>query len=53
VSSTIAGLLYEVDPADTAVFVMAAIGLAAVAIFGYALPAVRAARVEPVAALRY
>jgi ABC-type antimicrobial peptide transport system permease subunit len=51
-SGAIASLLYEVSATDAIVFVAAAAGLAAVAAAGYALPALRASRVEPVAALR-
>ena len=45
-------LLYEVSATDPMVFIGSALGLAAVAIAGYLIPATRAARVEPVTALR-
>jgi ABC-type antimicrobial peptide transport system permease subunit len=45
-------LLYEVSATDPIVFIGSALGLAGVAIAGYLLPAARAARVEPVTALR-
>lgn len=46
------GLLYDVDARDPSVFVASAIGLAAIAIGGYLIPAAKASRVEPVVALR-
>jgi putative ABC transport system permease protein len=51
-SGVLGTLLYEVSARDTSVFAGSAIGLAAVAIAGYLIPAARAARVEPVTALR-
>ena len=45
-------LLYQVSPTDAAVFAAAAGGLTLVTLFGYLIPATRAARVEPVTALR-
>ncbi|HEX6162740.1 MAG TPA: FtsX-like permease family protein, partial [Vicinamibacterales bacterium] len=45
-------LLYEVSATDPIVFIGSALALAAVAIAGYLIPATRAARVEPVTALR-
>ena len=51
-SGVIASLLFEVTATDAAVFGLAAAGLAAVAFAGYAIPAMRASRVDPVAALR-
>lgn len=51
-STAVAGLLYEVSATDTAVFLSAPAGLALVALAGYAMPAIRASRVEPVASLR-
>lgn len=45
-------LLYDVSPRDPLVFAGSAAGLAAVALAGYLIPAARASRVEPVAALR-
>jgi putative ABC transport system permease protein len=51
-SSLLRSLLYEVSATDPLVFVGSAFGLAATAIAGYVIPAARAARVEPVTALR-
>ena len=51
-SSLLRSLLYEVSATDPLVFIGSALGLAAVAIAGYLIPATRAARVEPVVALR-
>jgi len=51
-SGVIASLLFEVTATDATVFALAAAGLAAVAFAGYAVPALRASRVEPVTALR-
>jgi putative ABC transport system permease protein len=51
-SSLLRSLLYEVSATDPIVFIGSALGLAAVAIAGYLIPATRAARVEPVTALR-
>lgn len=51
-SSVVAGLLYEVSATDGAVFLAAPVALALVAFLGYAVPAIRASRVEPVASLR-
>lgn len=51
-AGAIASLLFEVSARDPLVFVGSAVGLAVVAAAGYALPALRASRVEPVAALR-
>ena len=51
-SGVVASLLYEVTATDFTVFAVSALGLAAVACAGYAVPAFRASRVEPVAALR-
>ena len=45
-------LLYEVSATDPLVFAGSAVGLAGIAIAGYVIPAARAARVEPVTALR-
>jgi putative ABC transport system permease protein len=45
-------LLYDVSARDPLVFVGSAVGLAAIAMAGYLIPAARAARVEPVVALR-
>ena len=45
-------LLYNVSATDPSVFAISAIALAAIALAGYLIPAARAARVEPVVALR-
>jgi predicted permease len=44
-------LLYQVTPTDTAVFTITALCVALSALLGYLVPAMRAARVDPVAAL--
>ena len=44
-------LLYQVTPTDTVVFTITAVCVALSALLGYLVPAVRAARVDPVAAL--
>ena len=49
---TVADLLFEVPPHDTATFAAAAIVLLASAIMATWLPARRAARVDPLVALR-
>jgi ABC-type antimicrobial peptide transport system permease subunit len=51
-SSVLRSLLYDVSATDPLVFVGSAVGLAAVALAGYLIPATRASRVEPVVALR-
>jgi putative ABC transport system permease protein len=51
-SGVLRALLYDVSATDAVVFVAAAAGLAAVTLAGYLVPAARAARVEPVSALR-
>jgi putative ABC transport system permease protein len=51
-SGLLGTLLYEVSARDPMVLVGSAVGLAAIAIGGYVIPAARAARVEPVTALR-
>jgi putative ABC transport system permease protein len=51
-SGVLGTLLYEVSARDPMVFAGSAIGLAAIAIAGYLIPAARASRVEPVSALR-
>ena len=45
-------LLYQVEPTDAATYVAAALGLAALAFVASLFPALRAARVNPVQALR-
>lgn len=52
VSGVIASLLFEVTATDVTVFILSAVGLAAIGGLGYAVPALRASRVEPVVALR-
>jgi ABC-type antimicrobial peptide transport system permease subunit len=51
-AGVIRSLLYDVDARDPMVFVGSAVGLAAIALAGYLVPASRASRVEPVVALR-
>ncbi len=51
-SGVLRSLLYQVNATDPAVFITSALGLAAVALAGYLIPATRASRVEPVVALR-
>jgi putative ABC transport system permease protein len=51
-SGVLRSLLYQVSATDPLVFVGSALGLAAIALAGYLLPAARASRVEPVVALR-
>jgi ABC-type antimicrobial peptide transport system permease subunit len=51
-SGVLRSLLYDVSARDPLVFAGSAVGLAAVAMAGYLIPAARAARVEPVTALR-
>ena len=51
-SSVLRSLLYEVSATDPIVFAASSIGLAAIALAGYLIPAARASRVEPVVALR-
>jgi predicted permease len=51
-SRTMRGLLYGVQPTDPATFVTVALVLAAVALLASYLPARRATRVDPIAALR-
>jgi putative ABC transport system permease protein len=51
-SGVLRSLLYQVSATDPIVFAGSAVGLAAVALAGYLIPAARASRVEPVAALR-
>ena len=51
-SGVLRSLLYQVSATDPIVFASSALGLAGIAIAGYIIPAARAARVEPVTALR-
>jgi predicted permease len=51
-SNFLAGLLYEIEPADPLSFAVAGIVLASVAVLAAYLPARRATRVNPVEALR-
>ena len=51
-SGVLRSLLYQVSATDPIVFIASALGLAAVALAGYLIPATRASRVEPVVALR-
>ena len=53
VSRLMTKLLYEVQPTDPATFVTVAAGLGAVALMACYIPARRAMRVDPMAALRY
>jgi ABC-type antimicrobial peptide transport system permease subunit len=48
----IAGLLYGVQPHDTATFVMMTLGLASIACLACVVPALKAALVDPVTSLR-
>lgn len=51
-SGVLGTLLYDVSATDPSVFLVSAAGLAVIALAGYFIPAARAARVEPVVALR-
>ncbi len=51
-SGVLRSLLYDVSATDPAVFIASAVGLGAIALAGYLIPAARAARVDPVVALR-
>ncbi|MGH7505612.1 MAG: FtsX-like permease family protein, partial [Longimicrobiales bacterium] len=51
-SSTLASLLYNLSPTDPMTFAIIAIILSIVALIATVLPAMRAARVDPVVALR-
>ena len=48
----LSALLYDVSPHDPAVLTATAATVAAMALLGYLIPAVRASRIEPSAALR-
>jgi len=47
-----ASMLYDVSPSDPRTYAAVAVGLLGVAALASALPALRAARVNPLAALR-
>jgi predicted permease len=49
----VAGLLYEVPPTDVPTLFMAAVAIAAVGLAGCYIPALRASRTDPIAALRH
>jgi putative ABC transport system permease protein len=51
-SGVLRSLLYDVSATDPLVFIVSSFSLAAIALAGYVIPAARAARVEPVSALR-
>lgn len=51
-SGVLRSLLYQVSATDPLVFAGSALGLAAIALAGYLIPAARASRVAPVVALR-
>jgi putative ABC transport system permease protein len=51
-SGVVGALLYDVRATDPVVFALSAVSLAAIALAGYVIPALRASRVEPVTALR-
>ena len=49
----VSGLLYEVPPTDVPTLLMAAVAIAAVGLAGCYIPALRASRTDPIAALRH
>ena len=51
-SRLLGSLLFNVEPADTLTYVTAGAGLALVALVASLVPALRAARIDPIAALR-
>jgi putative ABC transport system permease protein len=51
-SGLVQALLYQVSPRDPLILAATALGVAAVALLGYLIPALRAARVQPAVALR-
>jgi ABC-type antimicrobial peptide transport system permease subunit len=51
-ASVMRSLLFAVDPRDPATFVATTVALVAIAILACAGPAIRAARVDPMATLR-
>jgi putative ABC transport system permease protein len=51
-SGVLRSLLYDVSATDASVLSLSALGLGAIALIGYVVPATRAARVDPVTALR-
>jgi ABC-type antimicrobial peptide transport system permease subunit len=52
-TQTMASLLYGVKPTDLLTFVSAPLALLAIALVASVFPARRAARIEPIVALRY
>jgi ABC-type antimicrobial peptide transport system permease subunit len=52
-ANVLASALYEVQPRDPAVFVTVVVVLTVIALLSVAIPAARASRVNPIAALRY